>query len=56
MYFAPPHLAQTLTRAEALKHEVEEWDMTLPEVALRFILANPAVTTTSHWSRLVCRW
>jgi aryl-alcohol dehydrogenase-like predicted oxidoreductase len=46
MYFAPPNLAETLDRVEALTQAVDEWHMTLPEAALKFILAHPAVTTT----------
>ncbi|MDE3153972.1 MAG: aldo/keto reductase [Acidobacteriota bacterium] len=45
VYFAPPHLAEVLERVERLGHLVPE-GMDLPELALRFILANPDVTTT----------
>jgi aryl-alcohol dehydrogenase-like predicted oxidoreductase len=45
-YFAPPHLAETLPRVEAVRRDAEALGMSLPELALRFILAHPAVTTT----------
>jgi aryl-alcohol dehydrogenase-like predicted oxidoreductase len=44
-YFGPENLAATLPRVEKLKQLVPA-GMTLPEMALRFILANPAVSTT----------
>jgi len=44
-YFGPENLAATLPRVEKLKQAVPS-GMTLPEMALRFILANPAVSTT----------
>ena len=46
IYFSPRHLAETLPRVERLTREAEALGMTLPELALRFILAHPAVTTT----------
>jgi aryl-alcohol dehydrogenase-like predicted oxidoreductase len=46
IYFAPHHLAQTLPRVEALKREAEGWGIDLADLALRFILSHPAVTTT----------
>ena len=45
IYFKAPQLADTLTRVASLQLRVEEWGMTLPDAALRFILANPTVTT-----------
>jgi len=45
-YFAPAHLAETLPRVDAVRHDAEQLGMSLPELALRFILSNPAVTTT----------
>lgn len=45
MYFAPPNLEQTLERGAPLKPLAQSWGMSLPDVALRFILAHPAVTT-----------
>ncbi len=44
-YFGRENLSATLPRIEALKQLVPA-GMTLPEVALRFILASPVVSTT----------
>jgi aryl-alcohol dehydrogenase-like predicted oxidoreductase len=44
-YFGPENLAATLPRVEKLKQLVPA-GTTLAEMALRFILANPAVSTT----------
>jgi aryl-alcohol dehydrogenase-like predicted oxidoreductase len=44
LYFTRDQLAATLARVDALKQDVPP-GTTLPEVALRFILANPDVTT-----------
>jgi aryl-alcohol dehydrogenase-like predicted oxidoreductase len=44
-YFGPENLAATIPRVEKLK-ELVPAEMTLPELALRFILPNPAVSTT----------
>lgn len=44
-YFGPENLAPTLARVEKLKQLLPA-GMTLPEMALRFILSNPAVSTT----------
>lgn len=43
-YFPPARLAEAVDRVERLKAEVPE-GMTLPEMALRFILSHPAVST-----------
>jgi aryl-alcohol dehydrogenase-like predicted oxidoreductase len=45
IYFTPPNLAATLARVERLRALVPE-GMDLPELALRFILEHPAVSTT----------
>ncbi len=45
MYFGPENLAQTVERVEKLKPLVPP-GMTLPDMALRFILSNPVVSTT----------
>jgi aryl-alcohol dehydrogenase-like predicted oxidoreductase len=45
LYFTPENLAATLERVDRLKHAVPP-GMTLAELALRFILHHPAVTTT----------
>jgi aryl-alcohol dehydrogenase-like predicted oxidoreductase len=44
LYFGPQNLVPTLERVEKLKKVVPP-SMTLPEMALRFILSHPAVTT-----------
>lgn len=44
-YFGPENLAKTIKRVERLK-EVVPAGMTLPEMAMRFILSHPAVSTT----------
>ena len=43
-YFPPARLAEAVDRVERLKTELPE-GMTLPEMALRFILSHPAVST-----------
>lgn len=43
-YFVPKNLKASVARADALKPLVPE-GMTMPEMALRFILANPSVST-----------
>ncbi len=45
VYFTPENLARTLERVASVECEVPQ-GMTLPELALRFILEHPAVTTT----------
>lgn len=45
LYFGPENLAPTIARVEKLKSVVPH-GMTLPEMALRFILSHPAVSTT----------
>src|SRR6185369_10181545 len=44
IYFVPENLIPSVERAEKLKHVLPA-NMTLPEMALRFILSNPAVST-----------
>ncbi len=44
-YFGPENLSATLPRVDALKRLAPS-GMALPEMALRFILANPVVSTT----------
>jgi aryl-alcohol dehydrogenase-like predicted oxidoreductase len=44
-YFGPENLAATLDRVDKLK-AILRGGMTLPEMALRFILSNPDVSTT----------
>ena len=45
LYFGPENLGKTIARVEKLKKIVPP-GMTLPEMALRFILSHPAVSTT----------
>jgi aryl-alcohol dehydrogenase-like predicted oxidoreductase len=44
-YFGPENLEKTLKRVDKLK-EIVPAGMTLPEMAMRFILSHPAVSTT----------
>jgi len=44
-YFCPANLAPTIERVERLKQIVPE-GMTLPEMAIRFVLSHPVVSTT----------
>ena len=44
-YFGPENLKNTVTRVEKLKSVLPD-GMSLPEMALRFILSHPAVSTT----------
>jgi aryl-alcohol dehydrogenase-like predicted oxidoreductase len=43
-YFNPAHLSETVDRVDALRPAVPD-GMTMPELALRFVLANPTVAT-----------
>jgi aryl-alcohol dehydrogenase-like predicted oxidoreductase len=43
-YFVPENLKASVERADALRPIIPP-DMTMPEMALRFILANPDVST-----------
>jgi aryl-alcohol dehydrogenase-like predicted oxidoreductase len=52
LYFTPEHLEATLSRVEALKPLVAAGS-TLPDLALRFILHHPAVSTTIPGMRKV---
>ena len=45
LYFSPERLAETVDRVNRVR-ELLPADTTLPELALRFILHHPAVTTT----------
>lgn len=50
-YFVPENLNPSVERAEALKETLRAWNeehsthITMPELALRFILSNPTVST-----------
>jgi aryl-alcohol dehydrogenase-like predicted oxidoreductase len=52
LYFTPASLAATLDRVEQLEPLVPD-GMELPELALRFILEHPAVSTTIPGMRRV---
>lgn len=45
LYFGPENLGNTVARVDKLK-KVQPEGMTLPEMALRFIVSNPVVSTT----------
>jgi aryl-alcohol dehydrogenase-like predicted oxidoreductase len=45
LYFGPENLPNTVARVDKLKKTLPE-GMTLPEMALRFIISNPVVSTT----------
>jgi aryl-alcohol dehydrogenase-like predicted oxidoreductase len=53
IYFVPENLGPSVDRAEALQQLLDEWNhshpdqqpITLPELALRFIISNPDVST-----------
>jgi aryl-alcohol dehydrogenase-like predicted oxidoreductase len=51
-YFVPENLAATVARADALKAVVPP-DLTMPEMALRFILSNSTVSTIIPGMRTV---
>jgi aryl-alcohol dehydrogenase-like predicted oxidoreductase len=50
-YFVPDNLNESVDRADALKELLRKWnqehssEITMPELALRFILNNPTVST-----------
>jgi len=44
-YFGPDNLIPSVERADRLKPVAQEAGLTLPEMALRFILSNPTVST-----------
>jgi aryl-alcohol dehydrogenase-like predicted oxidoreductase len=44
-YFVPENLIPSVERADALKPLAERAGLTMPEMALRFILSNPTVAT-----------
>ncbi len=52
LYFGPENLKPSVERAEKLKAILSD-GMTLPELALRFILSNPTVSTTIPGTRKV---
>jgi aryl-alcohol dehydrogenase-like predicted oxidoreductase len=52
LYFTPQNLRETLARVDRVKADVPA-DMSLPELALRFTLHHPAVTTVIPGMRTV---
>ncbi|HXH07470.1 MAG TPA: aldo/keto reductase [Vicinamibacterales bacterium] len=52
LYFTPENLRETLARVEEIRRDLPE-GMSLPELALRFILHHPAVSTTIPGMRAV---
>lgn len=52
LYFGPENLRESVRRVEELK-KILPTDMTLPEMAIRFILSHPAVSTTIPGMRKV---
>jgi aryl-alcohol dehydrogenase-like predicted oxidoreductase len=52
LYFTPENLRETLTRVDRLNADVPP-GMDLPDLALRFILHHPAVTTVIPGMRTV---
>jgi aryl-alcohol dehydrogenase-like predicted oxidoreductase len=44
-YFAGDRVARTVRRVEAVRDDLRDTDYTLPQAALKFILAHPAVST-----------
>jgi aryl-alcohol dehydrogenase-like predicted oxidoreductase len=52
LYFTPENLRETLTRVDRVKADVPS-GMDLPDLALRFILHHPAVTTVIPGMRTV---
>ncbi len=54
-YFAGDRLARTVKRADAIKEAVADTGLTLPQVALQFALAHPAVSTVIPGIRTVAQ-
>jgi aryl-alcohol dehydrogenase-like predicted oxidoreductase len=53
IYFAPRHLTATLERVAPIERLLASWGISLPDAALRFILAHPDVATTIPGMRRV---
>lgn len=54
-YFAGDRLARTVKRADAIKEAIADTGLTLPQVALQFALAHPAVSTVIPGIRTVAQ-
>jgi len=44
-YFAGDRLARAVRRVEKIKEEIQKYELTMPQLALQFVLAHPAVST-----------
>ncbi len=44
-YFAGDRLERAVKRVETIKQTIAAWQLTLPQVALKFVLSHPAVST-----------
>jgi aryl-alcohol dehydrogenase-like predicted oxidoreductase len=44
-YFAGDRLARAVARVEAIKDEIRDYNLDMPQFALKFVLAHPAVST-----------
>jgi aryl-alcohol dehydrogenase-like predicted oxidoreductase len=44
-YFAGDRLSRTVVRVERIRHDLEGSDYSLPQAALKWVLAHPAVST-----------
>ncbi len=44
-YFAGDRLGRAVKRVSAIKQTIADWNLTLPQVALKFVLSHPAVST-----------
>jgi aryl-alcohol dehydrogenase-like predicted oxidoreductase len=54
-YFAGDRLARAVDRAESIRKEIEGSGLTLPQAALKFALAHPAVSTVIPGIRTVAQ-
>ena len=54
-YFAGDRLARTVQRAEAIRADLANTDLTLAQTALKFVLAHPAVSTVIPGIRTVAQ-
>ena len=52
-YFAGDRLARTVDRVDKIKDDIKDSELSMPEVALKFVLAHPAVSTVIPGMRRV---
>ena len=52
-YFSGDRLSRTVVRTEKIRHDVEHTGYTLPQAALKWVLAHPAVSTVIRGIRIV---